>query len=893
MAITQVRSKQQFLVTDNVSFQSAYRITNLVDPSAAQDAATKAYVDAVKTGLDFKDSARVATTGAETYTLSGGAVITITGTSIDGVTLSIGDRILIKNAPATNGAGAGAGTANTTQPANGLYAVTNNTTNLSVSRSLDADSNAEVTSGMYVFVSEGSTQADNGYVLTTNDTVTLNTTGLTFTQFSGAGQITAGAGLTKTGNTIDVVGTTNRITANADSIDIASTYVGQTSITTLGTIATGTWSATTIATTRGGTGLTSYAQGDLIYASGANTLTTLTKSTTANQFLKNSGTSNNPAWATIAASDIGSGAALTKTDDTNVTLTLGGSPSTALLAATSITVGWSGSLAVGRGGTGATTLTGVLIGNGTSAVTAITGTADQLLRRNSGNTAYEFFTPTYLTSAVTTITFGTTGLTPSSATSGAVTVAGTLVAANGGTGLSSYAIGDLIYASATTTLAKLAAVAAGSYLRSAGTGTAPVWSTVTIPNAATLGDIWYGSAANTVIALTGNTTTAKQYLSQTGTGTVSAAPAWSAIAGADVTGAALTKTDDTNVTLTLGGTPTTALLRAASLTLGWTGTLAVSRGGTGAGTKTEAYDNLSPNSTLGDITYHNGTDNVRLAGNITTAKQFLSQTGTSTVSAAPSWATIAGSDITGAALTKTDDTNVTLTLGGTPTTALLRAASLTLGWSGTLAVDRGGSGRASATAYMPIVGGTTSTGAHQSVSVGTTTNQVLLYKGASALPAFGAVDLAGGANIITGTLPVGNGGTGQSSYTDGQLLIGNTSTGLLTKATLTAGSGITITNGNGSITIQASASGLGTGNFIVREVPSGTVDGSNATFTLTNTPSTVSNGAGAASSEQVYVNGVLQNVGGSNDYTISGATITFNTNAKPQSGDVILVSYIK
>jgi hypothetical protein len=893
MAITQVRSKQQFLVTDNVSFQSAYRITNLVDPSAAQDAATKAYVDAVKTGLDFKDSARVATTGAETYTISGGAVTVITGTAIDGVSPSIGDRILIKNAPAASGAGAGAGTANTTQPANGIYKVDGNTTNLTVSRATDADVSAEVTAGMFVFVSEGTTNADNGYVLTTNDTVTLNTTGLTFTQFSGAGQITAGAALTKTGNTLDVAVDDVTIEVFSDALRIKSTYVGQTSITTLGTVATGTWNATTIATTRGGTGLTSYAQGDLIYASGANTLTTLTKSTTANQFLKNSGTSNNPAWATIAASDIGSGAALTKTDDTNVTLTLGGSPSTALLAATSITVGWSGSLAVGRGGTGATTLTGVLIGNGTSAVTAITGTANQLLRRNAGNTAYEFFTPTYLTSAVTTITFGTTGLTPSSATSGAVTVAGTLVAANGGTGLSSYAIGDLIYASATTTLAKLAAVAAGSYLRSAGTGTAPVWSTVTIPNAATLGDIWYGSAANTVIALTGNTTTTKQYLSQTGTGTVSAAPAWSAIAGADVTGAALTKTDDTNVTLTLGGTPTTALLRAASLTLGWTGTLAVSRGGTGAGTKTEAYDNLSPNSTLGDITYHNGTDNVRLAGNITTAKQFLSQTGTSTVSAAPSWATIAGSDITGAALTKTDDTNVTLTLGGTPTTALLRAASLTLGWSGTLAVDRGGSGRASATAYMPIVGGTTSTGAHQSVSVGTTTNQVLLYKGASALPAFGAVDLAGGANIITGTLPVGNGGTGQSSYTDGQLLIGNTSTGLLTKATLTAGSGITITNGNGSITIQASASGLGTGNFIVREVPSGTVDGSNATFTLTNTPSTVSNGAGAASSEQVYVNGVLQNVGGSNDYTISGATITFNTNAKPQSGDVILVSYMK
>lgn len=93
----------------------------------------------------------------------------------------------------------------------------------------------------------------------------------------------------------------------------------------------------------------------------------------------------------------------------------------------------------------------------------------------------------------------------------------------------------------------------------------------------TLGDVIYGAASGTPTRLAGNTTAVKQYLSQTGTGTVSAAPVWSAIAGSDVTGAALTKTDDTNVTLTLGGTPTTALLRAASITVGWTGTLADAR----------------------------------------------------------------------------------------------------------------------------------------------------------------------------------------------------------------------------------------------------------------------------------------------------------------------------
>lgn len=85
-----------------------------------------------------------------------------------------------------------------------------------------------------------------------------------------------------------------------------------------------------------------------------------------------------------------------------------------------------------------------------------------------------------------------------------------------------------------------------------------------------------------------------------------------------------------------------------------------------------------------------------------------------------------------------------------------------------------------------------------------TAGQVLTSNGASA-PAWAAVNLATG---VTGTLPVANGGTGQTSYTNGQLLIGNTTGNTLTKATLTAGTGVTITNGAGSITI-ATAGGPG------------------------------------------------------------------------------------
>ncbi len=122
----------------------------------------------------------------------------------------------------------------------------------------------------------------------------------------------------------------------------------------------------------------------------------------------------------------------------------------------------------------------------------------------------------------------------------------------------------------------------------------------------TLGDIIYGAASGTATRLAGNTTTTKQYLSQTGTGTVSAAPSWATIAGSDITGAALTRTNDTNVTLTLGGSASTSLLRAASLTLGWTGQLSVARGGTGAAS-----------FTAGQILYGNGTSAISSSATFT------------------------------------------------------------------------------------------------------------------------------------------------------------------------------------------------------------------------------------------------------------------------------------
>ena len=195
-AVRTSRLDQMAVPTADVSLNSR-KITNLADPTADQDAATKAYVDAARSGLDVKQSVRVATTGNITL---GSAT-----TTIDGITLNLLDRVLVKD--------------QSTASENGIYVVSPG----SWIRATDADSSAEVTAGMFTFVSEGTVNADSGWVLTTNDTITLGTTALAFAQFSGAGQITAGSGLTKSGNTLDVgTASSSRIVVNADNIDLAT-----------------------------------------------------------------------------------------------------------------------------------------------------------------------------------------------------------------------------------------------------------------------------------------------------------------------------------------------------------------------------------------------------------------------------------------------------------------------------------------------------------------------------------------------------------------------------------------------------------------------------------------------------------------------------------------------
>jgi hypothetical protein len=184
-------------------------------------------------------------------------------------------------------------------------------------------------------------------------------------------------------------------------------------------------------------------------------------------------------------------------------------------------------------------------------------------------------------------------------------------------------------------------------------------------------------------------------------------------------GSALAVGSDSNVTLTLSGTPSDALLSPVTVAAGWSGTLAVARGGTGLST-----------TTLGDLLYANSSNALAtLAGNTSTVRKFLRQTGDGSVSAAPAWDTLVAADVPGSALTVGNDTNVTLSLGGAPSGALLGACSITAGWTGTLSTARGGTGQSVYTDGQLLIGNTATGQLSKATLIQTSVNQVLITNG--------------------------------------------------------------------------------------------------------------------------------------------------------------------
>lgn len=260
------------------------KITNVATPTVGTDAANKQYVDDARTGLDAKASVRAASTATVTvtYNATGGTSargqITAAPNTLDGVTLAANDRILLKD--------------QSTGAQNGIWVVSTLGTGANGvwDRATDFDSDAEVTAGAYVWVEEGTANLDSAWVLTTSNPIIVggaSGTALTWVLFSSAGSLIAGAGMTKTGNALDVVTASSaRIVVNADNIDLATvsqsnttagptgSFVSSVTVDSYGRVTGQNTTSHTLATTAVA-GIASFSSSQFTVTTGAVSLTSL------------------------------------------------------------------------------------------------------------------------------------------------------------------------------------------------------------------------------------------------------------------------------------------------------------------------------------------------------------------------------------------------------------------------------------------------------------------------------------------------------------------------------------------------------------------------------------------------------------------------------------------
>lgn len=423
-------------------------------------------------GFDPHEAVRVVTS----------ADITLSGfQTIDGISLGDGDRV--------------AALFQTDAEDNGIWIVRSG----AWERAPDMDLSGELVRNSFFAVLEGTLGEGTSWICTTPNPITLGVTETAWVLYQSSISVSGGDGLVRVGNILHV-GAGTGIQVNADSVQISPTYAGQGSIVTVGTIASGGWQGSPVAAAYGGTGQASYATGDLLYASGATALSRLAANATGTRQFLTSVSAGIPAWSVLADADIPATLVRTsRTISTTSPLSGGGD----LSANRTLTVGGLSSLGASN------QIVGVNAAASAWEYKSMAGTANRLsVTPAAGSYSFDISANYIGQSSITTVGTITNGIWNGSA----------IGTGFGGTGHSSYTLGDLLYASGTSTLSRL----------------------------------------------TGNILTSRRFLAQTGSGSASAAPIWSAISAADVPSANLLGTTN-QVNLSASGTG--VLLGGTSITL--------------------------------------------------------------------------------------------------------------------------------------------------------------------------------------------------------------------------------------------------------------------------------------------------------------------------------------